>query len=92
MKFHLSRMTPEESDRFLRQYSNVYDWSIFRADRELGDVLNRLRVAGRLNDDYRLVVTSDHGEFLGEHGILGHCCWPYEDNARIPLIYREEVL
>ncbi len=35
-----------------------------------------------------LVVTSDHGEGLGEHGELLHGFFTYESTLRVPLILR----
>lgn len=36
-----------------------------------------------------LVVTSDHGEALGDHGELRHGLFAYEETLRVPLIVRE---
>lgn len=46
-----------------------------------------LREAGKL-DDTVIVVTSDHGEALGEHGEDVHGYFVYEATLRVPLILR----
>lgn len=70
-----------------RQYLDaLYDGSLYRADREIGRLIEFLRDAGLLRDTL-IVVTSDHGEALlevpdrFEHGGP----W-YELVSRIPLI------
>jgi arylsulfatase A-like enzyme len=35
-----------------------------------------------------VIVTSDHGEFLGEHRLLQHAVGPYEPVHRVPLVIR----
>jgi hypothetical protein len=37
-------------------------------------------------EDHRLVVVSDHGEFLGEHGLLDHGVYLWEPLSRVPLL------
>lgn len=50
----------------------AYAWGIRQADRDLGWVLQGLRAEGLLGPDSLLVVTTDHGEFLGERGRFDH--------------------
>ncbi len=38
--------------------------------------------------DAPLILTSDHGEAFGEHGIAGHGNAPYEEELWIPLVIR----
>lgn len=45
-----------------------YDASIAYVDHHLGIVMNELAAQGVL-DDTRIIVTSDHGDAFGEHGI-----------------------
>ncbi len=51
----------------------AYAWAVHHSDVELGEVLDSLRSHGWLDrSESFLVVTSDHGEFLGEHHLLDH--------------------
>lgn len=54
-------------------------------DREVGGIVDVLKQEGR-HEDTLLIVTSDHGDTLGEHGIWGKNLL-YEDCARVPLIF-----
>jgi len=51
--------------------SDLYDAEIAYADRELQRLLDALDELG-LREDTLIVITSDHGESLGEHGEVGH--------------------
>ncbi len=35
-------------------------------------------------DELRLIITSDHGELLGEHGVYGHGTFLYDELLRVP--------
>ena len=50
-------------------YSTYYDGELANADRHLAELLDALRATGHIGDDGRslVIVTSDHGEHLGEH-------------------------
>ena len=66
-----------------------YERLIEAVDRRLAGLLAALDALG-LRDDTLVIVTSDHGEGLAEHGISGHACnlKPYEELARVPLLVR----
>ena len=53
-------------------------------DREVGEILDALEEAGRL-DNAIIIFTSDHGDLLGDHG-LSQKWIPYEEVTRVPLI------
>jgi arylsulfatase A-like enzyme len=55
------------------------------ADRKLGRLLDGLRSRGR-DRNLLLVVVSDHGESLGEHGLVGHGMSLYQQELHVPLI------
>ncbi|MEZ4269043.1 MAG: sulfatase [Myxococcota bacterium] len=62
-----------------------YDAEIAAADAAIGTVLSALRDHGRLADTL-IVVTSDHGESFGEHGVYTHGQSVYEEEIHVPLI------
>ncbi len=64
-----------------------YDHSIKNIDKEIGILLNRLRQMG-LYDNTVIVLTSDHGEYFGEHHILGHSQDVYNEALWVPLIIK----
>ena len=76
--------TPPEP--FAARYSqDPYSGEIAYADQALGGFLDRLR-SGNALDRTLVVITSDHGESLGEHGERTHGLFAYEATLRVPLI------
>lgn len=88
-RFFRDQLSPREKELFLELISDSYDYAVFRSDRTLKMVIDELRSRGALEDDFRLVVTSDHGEFLGEHELLSHGTFTYEEDTRVPLLLWE---
>ncbi|MFQ5697640.1 MAG: sulfatase [Myxococcota bacterium] len=71
--------------RAMAQMAALYDAEIAHVDRELGRLLTEARRAapeGRL----LVVVTADHGESFGEHGVV-FARDVYEPTSRVPLIW-----
>jgi len=66
-------------------YNNNYDNGILQTDFFLGQLYETLDKKGLL-DEYIFVVTSDHGEALGERNRFGHGGYVYEENLKIPLV------
>lgn len=64
---------------------NAYDNQIFHVDWLIDRLRQLLRERGLL-DDTLLIVTSDHGEGLGQHGYYSHGLHLYEEQLRIPLV------
>jgi len=75
----------EESD--LAILTGLYDGEIAYVDSMVGTLVDGLR-ARNLLDNTVLVITSDHGEHLGEHHLLEHKFSLYEPLVRVPLIVR----
>ena len=69
----------------LQMASDLYDDSIAHLDRQLGALLDELQRRGVL-DDTLVVVTSDHGEHLGDHGLFFHGCSLYRQLVEVPLV------
>jgi hypothetical protein len=57
------------------------------ADRSLGKLIEGLR-ASRLWDRAVVIISADHGEALGDHGIPHHGGSIYESLVRVPLLIR----
>ena len=73
---------------FRTQYrSHPYDGEIAYADHELGRLIAWLK-QNRLYDRTAIVVLSDHGESLGEHGEKEHGFFVYNSTVHIPLIVK----
>ena len=64
-----------------------YDGEIAYADELIGRFKESLRARG-LYDDATIVLLSDHGEGLGEHGEQEHGLFLYEESVRVPLIVK----
>jgi arylsulfatase A-like enzyme/Tfp pilus assembly protein PilF len=62
-----------------------YYGEVAAADAALGPLLEPLLQAGR-GAGALVVLTSDHGESLGEHGEMTHGIFAYEATLRVPLI------
>ncbi len=62
-----------------------YDGEIAYADREIARLLSALESQGVLRNTL-ILLTSDHGESLGEHGEDTHGVFLYDSTLRVPLI------
>ena len=77
------RITPAARDaRRVR-----YNAEVLYVDTVVGEIVEMLKAAD-VYEDALLVLTSDHGENLGEHGHHGHSFTLYETAIRIPLLIR----
>jgi arylsulfatase A-like enzyme len=74
-------LTPEDREQMVAQYDAEILWH----DSQVGALLDGLRQAGRL-DDTLVVLTADHGEAFGEHGLWAHGTGLFEEIVHIPLI------
>jgi len=65
--------------------SRRYDRALAEVDRFLGDIL---AAVDAIPEDRRpiVVVTSDHGEGLGNHGAANHSTDLYESQSHVPLV------
>ena len=77
----------EYSDDEIRLTRATYDATLLELDELLRDLLEALRETGHL-DDTVVILTSDHGEQLGEHHMLDHQYSVYQTLLRVPLIVR----
>jgi arylsulfatase A-like enzyme len=84
---HLSYEPHAEVPSFGSARVDLYDGEIRFTDLHFGRLLARLRAAG-LWDKTAIVVTGDHGEGFGEHGVTEHGFDLYTAQTRVPFIVR----
>lgn len=92
-----------ESDNWTNEYdfserravwyeSNIKNWgydeTIQNADKNLQRLYTYLEQKDLLEETV-IVVTSDHGELLGERGLWGHIDVPYNRAIEVPLLIRD---
>mgnify|MGYP002851419122 CR=1 FL=1 len=76
---------PESFDG--RRIQALYYAMIAQVDDQLARLLDCLDGTGQ-RDNTLVIFTSDHGESLGDHGLLYKGCRFYEGLVRVPLIFR----
>ena len=72
---------------FKSRYSLAYDGEVARADEIVGKFLQSLKDAG-LYDKALVIITSDHGEGLGDHGAEEHGTFLYREAIHVPLLVK----
>ena len=75
---------PEE--RQARKIQAAYYAMIAQIDDQLARIVSALEETGQRRDTV-IIFTSDHGEALGDHGLLEKGCRFYEGLVRVPLIF-----
>jgi len=81
------RYVPQKKDpTWIETRVGQYDAEIAYTDHEIGNLIKTLEWMGHI-DDTLIVITSDHGEGLGQHGHLGHTINLYEELVRVPLLF-----
>ncbi|MEZ6133415.1 MAG: sulfatase-like hydrolase/transferase [Pirellulaceae bacterium] len=77
--------TPAEHDAHLKQA--MYYAMIAQIDDQLARILDFLEQT-RQRENTVVIFTSDHGEALGDHGLMYKGCRFYEGLVRVPLIFQ----
>ena len=73
-------------DRDARTLQAAYYAMIKLIDDRVGDMLEALAASGQ-SDNTVVIFHSDHGETLGDHGLIQKGCRFYEGLVRVPLIF-----
>lgn len=79
-----SLKTREDAKRFI----DLYDDGVRYTDDNVGMIMDVIKRKGLYNDDLAIIVTSDHGEDLGELGIYGEHGVADNIVCRIPMIIK----
>ena len=75
------------SSKDVAELESLYDDEVAYVDGKIGEVLTFLKSNG-LDENTLVVITSDHGEHFGEHGLMSHQYSVYEPLVRVPLLVR----
>jgi arylsulfatase A-like enzyme len=70
----------KQTAKQIRRYDDGIEWT----DRHIGDVVKYVRE--KLGDNVIFVITSDHGEQIGDHGMPINHADIYRETVRVPLI------
>ena len=79
-----SHLYPEAE---LKKDLAVYYGMISFMDAQIGRILDKLGALG-LADNTLVVFTTDHGHFIGQHGLIAKGPFHYEDMLKLPFIVR----
>jgi arylsulfatase A-like enzyme len=71
----------------VQQVVDQYDTALANLDEELGRLIDRLRELG-MYERTLIVITSDHGEYFGEHALVEHSKDVYQPALHVPLVIK----
>jgi len=80
--YRLSHMSPRD----FQHQVDAYDGATYYVDEHIASLFAELDKRG-LSQNTLVVITSDHGECFGDHGLLGHWNSLYREILHVPLIY-----
>lgn len=83
---HDEYKTHAESPHFGKRPRDLYDEEVFFADLWIGKLLDFIE-AQPWASRTAIVVTADHGEAFGEHGMTRHAHELWEELVRVPLFF-----
>ena len=73
------------NEQALRDLTAIYFGMISSVDYQLGRILDALEAQGELENTY-IIFASDHGEWLGDHGLLLKGPMMYDGLLRVPCL------
>ena len=76
-----------DNEKRLRRLKAVYYGLMSRVDAEIGRLVRFLKESGRWDSTF-IIFTSDHGEQIGDHWLIGKCGY-FDGSYHIPLIVRD---
>ncbi|MBI3664770.1 MAG: sulfatase, partial [Acidobacteria bacterium] len=88
LQWHVNKLREQVTERERQHLLSQYDGGIAYLDFHLGKLLQQLRDLG-LYENSLLLITSDHGQALGERSLVGHAgVSVYQDVVHVPLLIR----
>lgn len=74
------------TEKEIEKITKYYYAMVSFIDQEIGKVLDCLKEKGELENTI-IVFTSDHGEYLGDYGLLKKGPFMYENLVKVPLLF-----
>ena len=81
-----SRVSPQTDGQLREIIANTYGQIAF-VDDQIGRIMTALAEAG-LDENTIVIYSSDHGDWLGDHGLFLKGPMPYEGLLRVPLLIK----
>ncbi|HYW01110.1 MAG TPA: sulfatase [Candidatus Acidoferrum sp.] len=78
-----NEFTEQEFAKLRQEYNECVQFM----DEQLGELFNFMR-NHQIIDKTLIIITADHGENIGDHGLLGHDLSVHDSLLRVPLIIR----
>lgn len=69
---------------FIKQYRNLYFNLIKQIDAEFGILWDKI-IEQKLHEKAVIMITSDHGDLIGDHGLIGKSMSFYKKSWNVPL-------
>ena len=79
--------SPRIKSKEMRAVKSEYILEAEYLDQRIGKIISNLKRMG-LYDDTMVIVTSDHGQALNEHGYIDHGVYLYDELIKVPLIIK----
>ncbi|MCI6887383.1 MAG: sulfatase [Lachnospiraceae bacterium] len=79
---------PEKRTPEMETIARQYFAAVYGIDEQFGRVMEVLKEE-HLEEDTLVVLSADHGEMLGSHGLMSKNVW-YEESVHIPLVMRQK--
>jgi hypothetical protein len=83
---HYPYHVPKSFEKWNRSFADQYDNSIHYQDALMKSTLDLLKKKGLLKNTV-IIFTSDHGESLKDHNLIGHVGTYYQETIHVPLIF-----
>lgn len=75
----------------VRRMQETYDGAIAYTDKAIGRFIGRLKDLG-VYDEATIMLTADHGEGFGEHGVFLHAHHLYDEIVRAPMVVKAPTM
>jgi len=77
----------EETEENIRKFIALSYGSVSLIDHAVGQILTTLKKLG-LSDNTMVIFTSDHGDYMGDHGLILKGISPFNGTLQVPLIWK----